>query len=111
MDGPRVYKMAIRRVLSVFKRLFTRCGVRIEDIQWVIPHQASGKAVTAYSKYGGFRPEVVINRVREEGNCVAASTPLALDYAHQQGLLRRGDLVLVCGTGAGLSVIALLLRW
>jgi 3-oxoacyl-[acyl-carrier-protein] synthase-3 len=110
MDGPAVYKMARRRVTPVFRRLFNKCGVGPRDIRLLVPHQASGRAVAAATRFG-FSPDVVVNRVHEEGNCVAASIPLALAYAHEQGRLKRGDLVLLCGSGAGLSVVGLLLRW
>jgi len=110
MEGPGIYKMAIRRVPLVFQRLFTRCGIGPQDVDVVVPHQASGTAVAAADRFG-FRPEAVIRRVHEEGNCVAASLPMALAWANEQGRIRRGDRVLLCGTGAGLSVVGLLLRW
>ena len=110
MDGPAIYKMALRRVPAVFGKLFTRCGVKPSEIDVVVPHQASGPAVQAAERFG-FRPEAIVRRVHEEGNCVAASIPLALAYAHEQGRIQRGDLVMLCGTGAGLSVLGLLIRW
>jgi 3-oxoacyl-[acyl-carrier-protein] synthase III len=110
MDGPGVFKMALRHVPGPLSRLFARCRVRPEEIPVVVPHQTSGPGVAAATRFG-FRAEAVINRVSEEGNCVAASIPMALAYANEQGRLRRGDRVLLCGTGAGLSVLALLIRW
>ncbi|MBN1608213.1 MAG: ketoacyl-ACP synthase III [Polyangiaceae bacterium] len=110
MNGPAAYKMALRRAPGPLSRLFARCKVRPEEVQVVVPHQASGPGVAAATRFG-FRAEAVVNRVSEEGNCVAASIPMALAYASEQGRLRRGDLVLLCGTGAGLSVLALLMRW
>jgi 3-oxoacyl-[acyl-carrier-protein] synthase-3 len=110
MDGAGVYKMAIRRVPGVFQRLFSRCGIGPADVDVVVPHQGSGPAVAAADRFG-FRPETVVRRVAEEGNCVAASLPLALAWANENGRIRRGDRVLLCGTGAGLSVLGLLLRW
>jgi 3-oxoacyl-[acyl-carrier-protein] synthase-3 len=110
MDGPGVFKMAVRRVPGPFSRLFARCKVRPEEIQVMVPHQASGPGVAAATRFG-FRAEAVVNRVSEEGNCVAASIPMGLAYANEQGRLRRGDLVMLCGTGAGLSVLAMLIRW
>jgi 3-oxoacyl-[acyl-carrier-protein] synthase III len=110
MNGPAVYKMALRHTPTMFRHLYAKCGVDPKDIQLVIPHQGSGPAVEAVARFG-FDPSIVINRVREEGNCVAASMPMALAYAHESGRLKRGDLVLLCGTGAGLSVLGLVLRW
>lgn len=110
MEGPAIYKMALRRVPGVLRQLFGDCGLAPTDVKLVVPHQASGPGVAAAARFG-FSPEAVICRVHEEGNCVAASIPMALAYAAQNGRLSRGDLVLLCGTGAGLSALGLLMRW
>ncbi len=110
MDGPGVYRMALRRVAQTFKQLYRQAGVGADEVQLVVPHQASGPAVAAVSRFG-FDPSIVVNNVAEEGNCVAASMPMALALAHRQGRIERGQLVMLAGTGAGLSVMAMLLRW
>ena len=110
MDGPKVYRMALRRSVIVLNRLFKSVGINREEVKLVVPHQASGPAVAAVERFG-FAHDKVVRRVAEEGNCVAASLPLALAHAHREGRLERGDLVLLCGTGAGLSVLAMLIRW
>jgi 3-oxoacyl-[acyl-carrier-protein] synthase-3 len=110
MNGPAVYKMALRRMPAAFKQAFIQAGVTPQDLQAVIPHQASGPAVSTGPRFG-LDPGIVVSRVEEEGNCVAASIPMAMAYANQQGKLKRGGVVLLCGTGAGLSALAMLLRW
>ncbi len=110
MDGPAVYKMARRRVAVMFRDLFRETGYTVDDVDLMVPHQASGPAVDVIYRYG-FPQDKVINIVGETGNCVAASTPMALAMAADEGRLKRGDLVLMAGTGAGLSVAAALLRW
>lgn len=110
MNGTAIYKMALRRMPAVFKPLFETCGASPRDIRILIPHQASKHAIEAASRFG-FAPNAVVNRIAEEGNCVAAAMPMALAYADQNDRLKRGDLVLLCGTGAGLSALAMLLRW
>ena len=77
----------------------------------VIPHQASGLAIKAYSKYGGFKEGKVVNILAKTGNCVAASLPLALAIAYEENRIKRGDLIYFIGTGAGLSVASCLLRY
>ena len=79
-------------------------------VDLVVPHQASSNGLRALRLYG-FSPEQVMNIVQHTGNCVSASIPLALAMAADQGRLKRGDTVLLMGTGAGLSVGAMLLRW
>jgi 3-oxoacyl-[acyl-carrier-protein] synthase-3 len=110
MDGPTVYKVALRHWALVFKRVLREAGVKQEDIDLLVPHQASGRAVSAATRFG-FNMERVVSTIAEEGNCVAASMPLALSRACTDGRIQRGDLVLLGGTGAGMSVLACLLRW
>jgi len=81
-----------------------------EDIKLLIPHQASGKGVKAYSKFGGFQKEQVMDIVETTGNCVAASLSLALVMAQKQRLFNEGDLIYLIGTGAGLSIASALIR-
>jgi 3-oxoacyl-[acyl-carrier-protein] synthase-3 len=110
MQGPEAYRLGRRQVARALQRLFKRNGITPGDVDWVIPHQASGPAVEAAGRYG-FDARKVINIVSEYGNCIAASIPMALVTAHNKGLLERGDLLLLGGTGAGLSVAFALLRW
>ena len=86
-------------------------GLEKKDIDWIIPHQASGKAVDAYVSAGGFDKDKVINIVSKYGNCVAASVPMALAIAVQDSRVKRGDLALLIGTGAGLSAACALIRY
>lgn len=110
MNGPGVYKMARRRVALVLSRVLERAGLTRADIDLVVPHQASGPALAAIARYG-FTEEKVINIIADYGNCIAASTPMALHEAMSTGRLSRGDRVLLLGTGAGLSVGAVVLAW
>ena len=80
------------------------------DIKLLISHQASGKGVKAYSKFGGFQKEQVMDIVETTGNCVAASLPLALVMAKDQNLFNEGDLIYLIGTGAGLSIASILIK-
>ena len=110
MDGPGVYKMARRRVLELVLGLLKDHGLTIADVDWVVPHQASGPGLELLSRMG-FEADQVINIVGQYGNCVAASIPMALAHLAANGRVRRGDRVLMVGTGAGLSVAGALLRW
>lgn len=110
MDGPGVFKMARRRVVAVVHTLLADHGLRPEDVDWVVPHQASGPGLELLPRMG-FRPERVVNIVGEYGNCIAASVPMALAHLAASGRLERGQRILLLGTGAGLSVAGALLRW
>lgn len=110
MSGPNVFKMALRKVPPLIEGLLAQAGVTPDDVKLVVPHQASGPGMRAYEKLG-FPTERIVNIIGEYGNCIAASVPMALALAVEQGRLQRGDLVLLMGTGAGLSVAGALLRW
>jgi 3-oxoacyl-[acyl-carrier-protein] synthase-3 len=110
MKGPKVYRMARNRVKTSLTTLFERNNITAKDIDWVIPHQASKHAVEAAKDYG-FDLNQVVNIVPQYGNCIAASIPMALATANKKGLLKRGDLLILGGTGAGLSVAFALIRW
>lgn len=110
MNGLGVYKMARRRVAVVLKRLLQQAELHQQDIPVVVPHQASGPALAALERYG-FAPERIVNVIAEYGNCIAASIPMALATAQEEGRLVRGQPVLLLGTGAGLSVGGVILRW
>ena len=111
MDGPAVYKTARKEVYRIMLKALKSTGSNREDIDWVIPHQASKKAIDAYITAGGFKKEKVINIISKFGNCVAASIPMALATAVKQNQIKRGDKILFIGTGAGLSVACALVNY
>ena len=111
MDGPAIYKIARRQVYRTLLKALKTTGIEKESIDWVIPHQASGKAVDAYVYVGGFEKTKVIEIVSKFGNCVAASVPMALSMAIKDNRIQRGDIILLIGTGAGLSAACCLIRY
>ena len=110
MNGPMIYKMARKAVYEQIQKDLKKHNFTTSDIDLLIPHQASGKGVNAYSKFGGFQKEQVMDIVETTGNCVAASVPLALVMAQKQNLFNEGDLIYLIGTGAGLSIASALIR-
>ena len=110
MNGPQVYRMARKKVYDLIKNDLSKFDLEPSDINLVVPHQASGMAVKAYSKYGRFKKSAVVDIIETTGNCVAASIPLALVLAYKEGRFKSGDLIYLIGTGAGLSIASSLLR-
>lgn len=110
MNGPGIYRSALVRVRSQLKALLDSLGLSVADIDLVVPHQASGVALSALPRLG-FEPERIVDVIAEYGNCIAASLPMALSRANLDGRLHRGDRVLLLGTGAGLSVAGAVIRW
>ena len=111
MDGPAVYKIARKQIYKILLKTLRANSITKEDIDWVIPHQASGKAVEAYISLGGFKKRQVLETISKFGNCVAASVPMTLAMALEEKKIKRDDLVLLIGTGAGLSAGCTLLRY
>ena len=111
MDGPAVYKIAKKEVYRMMLKTMKNTGFKREDVDWVIPHQASGKAVDAYVSTGGFAEEKVVSIISEFGNFVAASVPMTFAIAVKDGRIKRDDLLVFIGTGAGLSDACALVRY
>lgn len=110
MDGPGIYRMARPKVHLLVRELLADLGLTVGDIDWVVPHQASGPGLELLPRIG-FAVDRIVNIVGEYGNCIAASIPMALARLGASGRVRRGDRVLLLGTGAGLSVAGAVLRW
>ena len=99
------------KVYNMISNILLKNNLTVQDINLVIPHQASGTAIKAYSKFGGFNENKVINIISDYGNCVSASIPLALCIAIKENKLKRGNLAMMIGTGAGLSVASSLIKF
>tara|TARA_Y100000996_G_C22520693_1_gene642329 strand:+ start:514 stop:1482 length:969 start_codon:yes stop_codon:yes gene_type:complete len=110
MNGPEVFKYSLRKVYNMISEILDRNDICKSNIDLLIPHQASGRGVDAYSKYGGFENEQVMNIISKTGNCVAASIPLALAMAFEDKRIKKGDLIFFAGTGAGLSIASAVVR-
>jgi 3-oxoacyl-[acyl-carrier-protein] synthase-3 len=110
MQGPRAYRFALPLARPFLDALFAEVGLGADDIDLVVPHQASLPALKALPALG-FPPERVVSILEDTGNCIAASIPMALARAHADGRLQRGHHVLLLGTGAGLSLGAMVIRW
>lgn len=110
MKGPQIFKMAFQKVYDMIEKDLLSNKITHKDIDLLIPHQASIRAIRAYSKYGGFNEEQVMNILPTTGNCVAASLPLALVMAYKQKKINKKNLIYLVGTGAGLSIASALIR-
>ena len=111
MDGREVFRRAVRAVAASVNRTLARGGCSPDDVTWFIPHQANARIVDAVLPRIGIPPERTVSNVDRFGNTSAASIPLALAEEADGGRLGTGDLVLVSGFGAGLTVGTALWRW
>ncbi len=111
MNGPELFKLAVRLVPEVAERLVARVGLQMDDIDVLIMHQANQRILDAAAKRLDIPDERVVSIVEKYGNTSAASMPLALDIVNRQGRLRPGDNVLLVGFGAGFTLGGALIRW
>lgn len=111
MDGPAVFRFAVKILGDVALEVLDAAGMKREELDWLVPHQANVRILQATAKRLGLPMDKVITTVAQHGNTSAASIPLALDVAHRDGRIRRGDRVLFEGVGGGFTWGAVLLRF
>ena len=110
MDGREVYKHAVRNMAAVSREIIERNGLSGADIDLVIPHQANQRIIEAVAGRLGVPVESVFMNVHAYGNTSAASIPLALYEAENEGRLKPGMRVLITTFGAGLTWSSALLK-
>jgi 3-oxoacyl-[acyl-carrier-protein] synthase-3 len=110
MDGPAVFKFAVRVLDEVARETLAKCGQQIEDIDWLIPHQANLRILQSTAKRLGLPPEKLIVTVDTHGNTSAASVPMALDVATRDGRIKPGHMVMLQAVGGGFTWGATLVR-
>jgi len=103
MDGPRVYRHVHKHLPAFLERLDAGLSKGLGGVSWVVPHQASILAIRSLRKFGYPQERVIVN-IEKYGNTIAASIPNALYDGIEDGRIRRGDRVLLVGTGAGVSL-------
>ena len=110
-DGQAVFKYAVRKQTELCEKLLERNGLKASDIKAFIPHQANKRIIVASAERLGLKLDSVIVNIDRYGNTTAATIPLAMESARQEGKLRKGDLVMLASVGAGFTTGAALLRW
>lgn len=103
MDGPAVFKFAVRVLDEVARETVAKCGLALDDIDWLIPHQANIRILEATAKRLGVPRERLVATVDRHANTSAASVPLALDFAIRDGRVRAGHRVMLQGVGGGFT--------
>ncbi|MGO4702061.1 beta-ketoacyl-ACP synthase 3 [Dyella sp. 2RAB6] len=104
MHGRRTYRMAAQKLPAFLERLFARSGVSPDAVDRIIPHQASAKALAHIESLLQLQPGKMVKVLATRGNQMSASIPVTLHHAVTTGEVKRGDTVLLLGSGAGLSL-------
>jgi len=110
-DGPAVYKFAVRKMAEATETVLANNGLTGKDVDCFIPHQANKRIIVSTAERLGMPMERVIVNIDRYGNTTAATIPMAMQTAMDEGRLKKGDLVLLASAGAGFTVAATLLQW
>jgi 3-oxoacyl-[acyl-carrier-protein] synthase III len=110
-DGPHVFKYAVRKFAEVTQSLLARNHYAPSDLDLYVSHQANLRIIESSRERLGLPPEKVVTNIERYGNTTAATIPLALGTALDEGRLRKGHLVALTSVGAGLTVGSILMRW
>lgn len=111
MEGKEVFRFAVGQVTDVMRDAFAATGTTADDLDWFVPHQANRRIIDASAQKLGIAPEKVVTTVQFHGNTSAASIPLALTVACEDGRIKRGDLVMIEAIGGGFTWGAAIIRW
>lgn len=111
MNGRAVFKQAVNALQAVSKSVLDKAHMTIDDVDWMVPHQANIRIMQSTAKHLGMSEERVFVTVNEHGNTSAASIPLAFDQVVRTGQLQRGQTVFIEGVGGGLTWGAILLKY
>lgn len=111
MQGNLVFRHAVEKLAATAHRALDKAGLTPADVDWLVPHQANLRIITATAQKMQLPMDKVILTVADHGNTSAASIPLALSVADGEGRFARGDVVVIEAIGGGMSWGSVVLRW
>ena len=111
MDGPAVFKKAVVKIPEVVMEALSANNYTPEDLTLLIPHQANLRISQMVQHQLRLRDDQVYNNIQKYGNTTAASIPIALCEAWQDGKIKKGDLICLASFGSGFTWASALMRW
>ena len=111
MVGKEVFRHAIAKLYETSKTALVRAGVAVDQVDWVVPHQANIRIINSTARKLGIPIEKIVTTVQDHGNTSAASIPLALSVAKYNGQIKKNDLLITKAIGGGLAWGAIVMRW
>lgn len=111
MQGQETFKFAVTEMTNHVKSLSEKIGITLDEIDYIVPHQANMRIIAFAVKKLGIPSEKFFVNIEKYGNTAAASVPIALDELNRSGKLKRGDIVVLSAFGAGLSSGGCILKW
>ena len=103
MEGKEVFRHAVQRMSEVVETALETNGLKIDDVDWLIPHQANKRIMDSIAKKLSFPAEKIVVTVDKQANTSAATIPLALEQAASDGRLKKGNLIALSALGGGFS--------
>ncbi|MGA0616011.1 beta-ketoacyl-ACP synthase III [Paracoccus sp. KR1-242] len=111
MQGNLVFRHAVEKLADTAHRAVERAGLTTDQVDWLVPHQANSRIIEATAKRMHLPMEKVVLTVADHGNTSAASIPLALSVADEQGKFKPGQILVAEAIGGGLAWGSVVLRW
>lgn len=111
MNGNQVFKHAIVKFVEVIEEALRANDIKLEDIHLLIPHQANLRISQYIQERMGLRQDQVYNNIMRYGNTTAASIPLAMSEAWQEGKIKENDLICLAAFGSGFTWASAMIRW
>lgn len=111
MNGAAVFKYAVVAFADIIEQTLKRENLTVDDVDWVVPHQANERILKAVSKRVGLPYERFVVTIGKYANTSAASVSMALGWAAEEGIFEAGDKIIFCSVGAGLTYAGGLLEW
>lgn len=110
MEGREVFKLAINKMSACVLKTLEKCGLTMEDVSLLIPHQANKRILSGVAKKLNFPEEKVIITLEKQGNTSAASIPLAIDFAYRNNRIKENDIFVLEALGGGLTWGSVVIR-
>ena len=111
MNGKEVYRFAVNRVPEIIDKVLYKADLKIDNIDWLVLHQANQRILEAVGDRLKLPYEKIISNLAHYGNTSAASIPIALDESIRSGKIKSGDIIATAGFGAGLTWGGAILKW
>lgn len=111
MSGREVFRHAVTNISDIIEETLEGTNFTVSDVDWFVPHQANKRILDGTARKIGLVPEKIVMTVENHANTSAASIPLALNTAYEDGRIQKGNLVLMEAMGGGFTWGAVLVRW
>lgn len=111
MDGREVFRFATKKIVESVRRVMNQAGITADEVAYFIPHQANARIVEVAARKLEIPYEKFYMNIERFGNTSSASIPTALNEMNEKGMLHKGDRIILCGFGGGLSWGTILITW